>query len=49
MNTEMVAKIQEAIEVIKRGICKRVDVNSDIKVYAVKNIIRIDIKMEGLE
>ena len=43
-NMEAVAKIQEAIVVIQKGLCKRVDVNDDIKVYACKNIIRIDIK-----
>lgn len=43
-NFDLVCKIQEAIQVIKRGICKRVDVNENVKVYAVKDIIRIDIK-----
>lgn len=43
-NMEIVAKVQEAIVVIQQGLCKRVDVNDDIKVYACKNIIRIDIK-----
>lgn len=43
-NMETVAKIQEAIVVIQKGLCKRVDVTDDIKVYACKNIIRIDIK-----
>lgn len=43
-NMEDVVKIQEAIAVIQKGLCKRVDVSDDIKVYACKNIIRIDIK-----
>lgn len=43
-NMEIVAKIQEAIVVIQKGLCKRVDVSDRIKVYACKNIIRIDIK-----
>lgn len=43
-NMETVAKIQEAIVVIQKGLCKRVDVTDDIKVYACKNIIRIDVK-----
>lgn len=43
-NMEIVSKVQEAIAVIQKGLCKRVDVNDDIKVYACKNIIRIDIK-----
>lgn len=37
--------IQEAIEIIKRGVCARVDISPDIKVYRCKNIIRIDIKV----
>lgn len=43
-NMEDVVKIQEAIAVIQKGLCKRVDVSDDIKVYACKNIIRVDIK-----
>lgn len=46
-NMEAVAKIQEAVEVIQKGVCKRVDVSDDIKVYACKNIIRIDIKQHN--
>ena len=45
-NMEIAAKIQEAIAVIQKGVCKRVDVNDRIKVYECKNIIRIDIKQE---
>ena len=43
-NMDTVSKVLEAISVIEKGVCKRVDVNADIKVYACKNIIRIDIK-----
>lgn len=43
-NMETVAKVQEAIAVIQKGLCKRVDVSDSIKVYACANIIRIDIK-----
>ena len=43
-NMETAAKIQEAIAVIQKGVCKRVDVSDRIKVYECKNIIRIDIK-----
>lgn len=39
-------QIQEAIDVINRGVCKRVDVSDTVKVYLVKNVIRIDIKKE---
>lgn len=46
-NMETAAKIQEAIAVIQKGVCKRVDVSDRIKVYECKNIIRIDIKREG--
>lgn len=37
-------KVQEAIDIIASGTCKRVDINDDTKVYSVKNVIRIDIK-----
>lgn len=39
-----VQKVFKAVQTIQDGVCKRVDVNADIKVYACKNIIRIDIK-----
>ena len=39
-------QVQEAIDAIKRGVCKRIDVNDQVKVYLVKNVIRIDIKEE---
>lgn len=45
----MFPKIQEAIEVISRGLCNLLDVSGDIKVYRVKNIVRIDIKLEELK
>ena len=40
----VVQKVFKAVQTIQDGVCKRVDVTSDIKVYACKNIIRIDIK-----
>lgn len=43
---EVVNKVLEAIDLIKRGTCKRVDVSDTIKVYGVKNVIRIDIKTQ---
>lgn len=43
-NMELVSKVQAAIVIVRKGICKRVDVNSDIKVYKCGGIIRIDIK-----
>lgn len=44
--TEVVNKVLEAIDLIKRGTCKRVDVSDTIKVYEVKNVIRIDVKAQ---
>jgi hypothetical protein len=38
-------KIEEAIGNILEGICSRVDVNKNVKVYECKNVIRIDLKM----
>lgn len=38
-------KISEAVDLIVKGTCKRVDVSPDIKVYAVKNVVRIDLKL----
>ena len=40
------SKVQEAIEVIQKGICKRVDIDANTKVYEVKNVIRIDNKVQ---
>lgn len=40
-------KIEAAIINISNGVCKRVDVNDKIKVYGVKNVIRIDVKMSN--
>ena len=41
---DTVQRVIRAIETIQDGVCKRVDVTDDIKVYECKNIIRIDIK-----
>lgn len=41
---QVIQKVVRAIETIQDGVCKRVDVNNDIKVYECKNVIRIDIK-----
>lgn len=49
MQPEMFEKINKAIETIRSGVCKRVDINDNIKVYEVKNVIRIDIKVPGNE
>lgn len=47
MQPEMFEKINKAIETILSGVCKRVDIDSNVKVYEVKNVIRIDIKVAG--
>lgn len=41
------SKVDEAIAFIRKGVCKRVDVNDHIKVYEVHNVIRVDIKVES--
>ena len=45
--TAVVNKVLEAIDLIRRGTCKRVDVSDTIKVYEVKNVIRIDVKTKS--
>ena len=42
---ETCVKIASAVQDILEGVCARVDVNKDVKVYACKNIIRIDLKV----
>lgn len=44
---QVIQKVVRAIETIQDGVCKRVDVNNDIKVYECKNVIRIDIKQDN--
>ena len=44
---QVIQKVVRAIETIQDGVCKRVDVSDDIKVYECKNIIRIDIKQHN--
>lgn len=46
MDVETFVKIKAAIAAIQNGVCKRVEVDDQIKVYECKNIIRIDIKNE---
>lgn len=41
-------KIREAVALVRQGVCKRVDVVEGVKVYACKNIVRIDIA-EGVD
>ena len=38
-------KLSAAVDMVVNGTCKRVDVSSDIKVYTVKNVVRIDLKL----
>lgn len=46
LTPEVYSKINSAIANLRCGFCARVDVHADIKVYTVKNIIRVDIKMD---
>lgn len=41
-----VDQLNQAVETVLSGVCKRVDVDDRVKVYTCKNIIRIDIKVE---
>lgn len=45
MNTVNWLAIAKAIDLIRSGTCKKVEVSDGVKVYEVKNIIRIDIKV----
>lgn len=38
-------KIEEALCNILDGVCSRVDINKNVKVYECKNVIRIDLKI----
>ena len=38
-------KIEEALCSILEGKCKRSDINTNVKVYECKNVIRIDLKI----
>lgn len=42
---ETCVKIASAVQDILEGVCARVDVNKNVKVYACKNVIRIDLKV----
>lgn len=44
-NEETRLKIAEAVGNVLEGICARVDVNKNVKVYTCRNIIRIDLKV----
>ena len=41
-------KIESAICTILDGTCQRVDINPEGKVYGVKNVIRIDLKVKDV-
>ena len=38
-------KIEEALCNILDGVCSRVDISKNVKVYECKNVIRIDLKI----
>ena len=42
-------KIKHAVTTILSGNCKRVDVDTNTKVYECKNVIRIDLKVREEE
>ena len=44
-NHSMFIKVRDAMWLIKKGTCKRVDVTPTVKVYQVKDVIRIDVKI----
>ena len=41
-------KLSKAIDMVVAGTCKRVDVSPDVKVYLVKNVVRVDLKLTPL-
>lgn len=41
-------ELSKAIDMVVSGVCKRADVSSDIKVYSVKNVVRVDLKVSQL-
>lgn len=45
MNIELSEWIVKAIEIIKNGIAEKLE-KDNIKIYRVKNIIRIDVKID---
>lgn len=47
-SSEMREKIENAICTILDGTCKRCDISDDVKVYGVKNVIRIDLKIKSV-
>ena len=41
------SRLDNAIDLVTRGVCNRVDLcDGDIKVYKVKNVVRVDIKID---
>lgn len=48
LTKEQIQKLESAIVMIETGVCSRVEVDKSIKVYAVKDIIRIDLSIKKL-
>ena len=44
---QLIEKTMRAIELVRGMAVVRVDVNDYIKVYRVKNIVRIDVRVDG--
>lgn len=42
-------KIANAVQDVLDGVCSRVDVNKNVKVYECKNVVRIDLKVVEAE
>lgn len=45
MNNVNWLAVAKAVDLICSGTCKKVEVSDSVKVYEVKNVIRIDIKV----
>jgi hypothetical protein len=46
---ETCEKIASAVQDIFEGVCTRVEINKNVKVYECTNIIRIDLKIVDVE
>ena len=49
LTKEQTAKLESAIQMIETGVCAKVEVDKNIKVYAVKDIVRIDLNIKKLK
>ena len=49
LTKEQVEKLDSAIQMVETGVCARADIDPGIKVYLVKDIIRIDLNLKKLK